>query len=75
MGKGHHLYIVNYYTSISLAEYFIENDTYVTGTVSKIREHFTPALRKIIFHKAYFHHDIMEGNLECTMIVPVERLM
>ena len=35
LGKGHHLYIDNYYTSILLKQYFLQNDTYVTGTFSK----------------------------------------
>ena len=40
LNKGHHLFIENYYTSLSLAEYLIQNVTYVTGTTREHRKHF-----------------------------------
>ena len=36
--KCHHLFIDNYYISISLAQYFTENGTYVTGTIRENRK-------------------------------------
>ena len=38
--KGHHLFIDNYYTSMSLAQYLTENGTYVTGTIQDYRKNF-----------------------------------
>ena len=32
-GKGHNLYIDNFYTSLRLAKYLIENGKNVTGTI------------------------------------------
>ena len=38
-GKGHHLYIDNFYTSLRLANYLIENGTNVTGTIRENSSH------------------------------------
>ena len=38
LGKGHHLFVDNYYTSYALAEYLLQNDTYVTGTIRENRK-------------------------------------
>ena len=40
LGKGHHLYVDNYYTSVSLAKYLLQNETYITGTIRDHRKHF-----------------------------------
>ena len=36
-GKGHNLYIDNFYTLLRLANYLIENGTNVTGTIREDR--------------------------------------
>ena len=38
LGKGHHLYVDNYYNSITLAKHLLQNDTYVTGTIRENRK-------------------------------------
>ena len=40
LNKGHLLLIDNYYTSLSLAEYMMQNGTYVMGTIREHRKHF-----------------------------------
>ena len=40
LNKGHHLFIDNYYTYLSLAEFLMLNGTYVTGTIREHRKHF-----------------------------------
>ena len=60
LGKGHHLYIDNYYTSIPLAHYFLQNDTYVPGTIRETRKHFPPELKRVTLNmggSTYFAHD------------------
>ena len=60
LGKGYHLYIDNYYTSMPLAQYFLHNDTYLTGTIRETRKHFLPELKRVTINKggsAYFEHD------------------
>ena len=60
LGKGHHLYVDNYYTSVSLAKYLLQNETYITGTIRDHRKHFPTELKRAILDKgesAYFHHD------------------
>ena len=44
-GKGHNLYIDNFYTSLRLANYLIENGTNVTGTIMENRKQFPPKLK------------------------------
>ena len=60
LNKGHHLFIDNYYTSIFLAEYLMQNGTYVTGTISRHRKHFPvkmKALRLEIGDAAFYQHE------------------
>ena len=55
--KGHHLHIHNYYTSIPLGQYFLQNDMYVTGAIRETRKHFPPELRRVTLNRggsAYF---------------------
>ena len=59
-GKGHHLYTRKNYNSIPLAQYFLQNDTYVTGTIRETRKHFPLELRRVTLNRggsAYFEHD------------------
>ena len=58
--KGHHLFIDNYYTSLPLAQYFLQNDTHVTGTIRENRKQFLGELKRIALNKgesAYYQHD------------------
>ena len=49
--KGHHLFIDNYYTSISLATYFLQNSTCITGTIRDTRKHFPVELKTMTLKK------------------------
>ena len=49
--KGHQLFIDNYYTSISLAKYFMEIGTHVTGTIRDNRKNFPQELKAINLQK------------------------
>ena len=60
LGKGHHLYVDNYYTSIALEEHLLQNDTHVTGTIRENRKQFPGELKRIALNKgesAFFQHD------------------
>ena len=60
MKKGHHLFIDNYYTSLSLAQYLMQNGTYVTGTIREHRNHFPAemeALRLENIDAAFYQHE------------------
>ena len=62
LGKGHHFYHDNYYTSIPLAQYFLQNDTYVTGTIRETRNHFPPELKRVALNRggsSHFEHDVI----------------
>ena len=57
--KGHHLFIDNYYTSISLTQYFTENGTYVTRTIRYNRKNFPAQLSYVVLNRggaAYYNH-------------------
>ena len=57
-GKGHNLYIDNFYTSLRLAKYLIENSTNVTGTIRG--KQFPLELKNTILQKgeaAFYQHD------------------
>ena len=59
-GKGHNLYIGNFYTSLRLAKYLIENDTNVTGTIREKRKQFPLEQKNTILQKgeaAFYQHD------------------
>ena len=59
-GTGHDFYIDNYYTLISLAQYFLQNDTYMTGTIIETRKHSPPELKRVTLNReasAYLEHD------------------
>ena len=51
MNKGHHLFIDNYYTSVSLVDYFIRNGTYITGTIRENRKNFPGELKQVVLSK------------------------
>ena len=50
-GKGLNLYIDNFYTSLRLAKYLIENGTNVTGTIRENRKQFLLELKNTILQK------------------------
>ena len=57
--KGHNLFIDNHYTSMSLAQYFTENGTYVTGTIRDNRKNFPTQLREVSLNRGgatYYNH-------------------
>ena len=59
-GKGHNLYIDNFYTSLRLANYLIKSGTNVTGTIREKRKQFPLELRNTILQKgeaAFYQHD------------------
>ena len=59
-GKGHNLYIDNFYTSLRLAKYLIENGTNVTGTIRENRKQFPLELKNTSLQKgeaAFYQHD------------------
>ena len=47
LNKGHHLFIDNYYTSLSFAEYLMQNGTYVTGTIREHRKHIPVKMKAL----------------------------
>ena len=47
--KYQHLFIDNYYASMSLVQYLIENGTYVTGTIRDNRKTFLHSLGKSVW--------------------------
>ena len=51
LNKGHHLFIDNYYTSLPLAKFLLDNETYVTGTIRDNRKHFPLELKSVILEK------------------------
>ena len=58
--KGHHLFIDNYYTSMSLATYFLQNSTHITGTIRDTRKHFPVELKTMKLQKgeaAFYQHN------------------
>ena len=59
LGKGHQLYVDNFYTSMSLVKH-LQNDTNITGTIRENRKHFPTVLKGIQLNKgesAYFQHE------------------
>ena len=44
LGKGHVLFTDNWYTSPTLASFFLSNQTHLCGTVRKNRKHFPKEL-------------------------------
>ena len=50
-GKSHNLYINNFYTSLILAKYLIENGTNVTGTIRENKKQFPLELKNTILPK------------------------
>ena len=59
-GKGHNLCIDNFYTSLNLAKYLIENGTNVTGTIRENRKQFPLELKNTSPQKgkaAFCQHD------------------
>ena len=68
LNKGHHLFIDNYYTSLFLAEYLIQNGTYVTGTIREHRKHFPVEMKALRLEKGnaafYQHEDVVVASIE-----------
>ena len=59
-GKVHNLYIDNFYTSLRLAKYLIENGTNVTGTIRENRKQVLLELKNKSLQKgeaAFYQHD------------------
>ena len=59
-GKGHNLYIDNFYTSLRLANYLIENGTNVAGTIRENRKQFPLELKNTSLQKgdaSFYQHD------------------
>ena len=64
LGKGHHLYVDNFYTSMALVQHLLQNDTYITGTIRENRKHFPTELKRIELNKgesAYLQHEDLVG--------------
>ena len=58
--KGHHLFMDNFITLLSLAEHFLKQGTCVIGTVRDNRKHFWTKLKSLILDKgaaAFYEHD------------------
>ena len=58
--KGHHLFIDNYYTSVSLATYFLQNGTHISGTIRDTGKHFPVELKTMKLQKgeaAFYQHN------------------
>ena len=51
LNKGHHLFIDKYYTSLSLADYLMQNGTYVTGTIREHKKHFPVEMKALRLEK------------------------
>jgi hypothetical protein len=45
LGKGHVLYVDNFYTSPALADFMLEHDTHVVGTIKATRKNYAPQAR------------------------------
>ena len=59
-GKGHNLYIDNFYTSCILAKYLIENGTNIRGTIRENRKQFPIELKNTSLQKGeatFYQHD------------------
>ena len=58
--KGFHLFIDNYYTSVSLATYLLQNGTYIIRTIRDTRKHFPVELKTMTLKKgetAFYQHN------------------
>ena len=55
VNKGHHVFLDNYYTSIPLASYFVQNGMLITGTIRDSRKQFPVELKTIQFEKVKEH--------------------
>ena len=51
LNKGHILYTDNFYTNPMLASFFLQNQTYLCGTVKKNRKHYCKDISNIILEK------------------------
>ena len=50
----------NFYTSLPVAEYFLQHGTHVTGTIRDNRKHFSTELKSLTLDKgaaAFYQHD------------------
>ena len=59
-GKCHNLDTDNYYTSLRMANYLVENHTNVTRTIREYRKQFPCKLKNAILQKgeaAFYWHD------------------
>ena len=60
LNKGHHLFIDNYYTSLPLAKFMLQNGTYLTGTIRENRKNFPAELKDVQLAKgeaAFYESD------------------
>ena len=60
--KGHNFYIDNFYISLRLTKYLIENGANVTGTIMENRKQFPLELKNTSLQKgeaAFYQHDII----------------
>ena len=60
LNKGHHIFMDNFYTSLPVAEYFLQHGTHVTGTIRDNRKHFPTELKSLALDKgaaAFYQHD------------------
>ena len=67
-GKGHNLYIDNFYTSLRLANYLIENCTNITGTIRENRKQFPLEVKSTILQKRDRQHSINMTALQLQSI-------
>ena len=47
LNKGHQLFIDNYYTSLPLAKFMLQNGTYLAGTIRENRKNFPAELKDV----------------------------
>ena len=62
LNKGHHLFIDSYYTSLSFAEYLMQNGKYVTVTIRELRKHYPVEMKAQRLEKddaAFYQHEDM----------------
>ena len=54
------MYIDSFYTSIPLAQFYLQDDIFVTGTIKETRKYFSPELKRVTLNRggsACFEHD------------------
>ena len=70
--QGHHLFIDNYNTSISVAEYLMQNGTYVMGTIREHRKHFLVEMKAMRIEQGdaafYQHKDVVVAKYRAKKV-------